>query len=133
GYPPINDRHGERIGIGRLKPNITDLVGQQLDARAIYRILSGVAHCDPTTTSQVGFAPLGTSDDGIGKKLAGIPEGQAMLRSHALRVYAHAVWPHIVQYGADRGAAARALDKAYGACGLPDADSTRFWRRPEWR
>ncbi len=134
GYPPINDRHGNRIGIGRPKPNITDLVTQQLGARKIYRILSGVAHCDPTTVSQLGFAPLEPSPSGgIVKRLAANPEAQGLLRAQALDVYAHAVWPQIVQYGADRAAAAVALDKGYDACGLANTESVRFWRRCERR
>lgn len=130
GYPPINDRHGDRISIGRQKPNITDLVGQQLDAKKIYRILSGVAHCDPTTVSQLGFATLEPSPSGgIVKRLAANAEAQRLLRAKGIDVYAHAVWLQIVQYGCDRAAAKSALEHAYTACDLADNDSVRFWRR----
>ena len=54
GYPPVNDKNGRRIGIGRYKPSITDLVDQQFDLKKMYRIFSGVAHCDIVTASQLG-------------------------------------------------------------------------------
>ena len=35
GYPPINDRNGRRISIGRQKPSITDMIDQQLDLQKV--------------------------------------------------------------------------------------------------
>jgi hypothetical protein len=54
-YPPVNDKNGRRISIGRYKPSITDLVDQEFDLKKVYRIFSGVAHCDIVTASQLGF------------------------------------------------------------------------------
>lgn len=132
GYQPINDKNGNRISIGRQKPKITDLVGQQLDAKSIYRILSGVAHCDQSTVRQLGFAPVGPSPSGgIVMESVVSHKVQQQLRSKAIDIYAHAVWPHIVQFGVDLVAAANVLENAYSACGFRDDESVRFWRRTQ--
>ena len=59
GYPPINDRNGRRISIGRQKPSITDMIDQQLDLGKIGQIFSGIARCDTVTVSQLQFEHSG--------------------------------------------------------------------------
>jgi hypothetical protein len=129
GYPPVNDRKGRRISIGRRKPSITDLVHQQLDLKKIYRISSGVAHCDIITASQLGFKMVEPSPSGgLVKRLAVNRDLQRLLLANAVATYARPVWLEIVQYGRDITVAAEALEEAYDARGLDDRSDVRFWR-----
>jgi hypothetical protein len=129
GYPPVNDKKGRRISIDHYKPSITDLVDQQFDLEKVYRIFSGVAHCDIVTASQLGFKMLEPSPSGgLVKRLAVNRDLQRLLLANAVAVYARPVWLEIVQYGRDITAAARALEEAYHACGLDDRSDIRFWR-----
>ena len=129
GYPPILDKIGRRLSIGRQKPSITNLIDQQFDLQKVYRILCGVAHCDTVTVSQLGFETVvGVETDGIVKRLAVDHAMQSMLLAMGVEVYARAVWLHMVQYGCNLTDAARLLDTAYGMLGLDDRDDVRFWR-----
>lgn len=129
GHPPISDTHGRRISIGRQKPSITDLIDQQFDLQKVYRIFSGVAHCDTVTVSQLGFETIDAAPSGgIVKRLAVDRDVQRMLLAKAVEIYACAVWLHIVQYGRDLTDAATILEVAYSRCGLDDRDDVRFWR-----
>lgn len=129
GYPPIGDKNGRRISIGRQKPSTTALIDQQFDLQKVYRIFSGVAHCDTVTVSQLGFeTPDAASSGGIVKTLAVDRDVQRILLAKAIEIYARAVWLHIVQYGCDLTDAATILEVAYSRFGLDDRDDVRFWR-----
>ena len=131
GYPPINDRNGNRIGIGRRKPGITDLIEKQFDLQNVYRIFSGVAHCDTVTVSQLGFETLGSSaSGGVVKRLDVNREIQRNLLAKGVELCSRALWLHMVQYGCDLTSAAPILEAAYTKCGLADRDDVRFWRNP---
>lgn len=128
GYPPISDKNGHRISIGHQKPSITDLIDQQFDLQNVYRIFSGVAHCDTVTVSQLGFETLDAAPaGGIVKRLTVDRDVQRMLLAKAVEIYARAVWLHMVQYGCDLTDAATILEVAYSRCGLDDRDDVRFW------
>jgi hypothetical protein len=129
GYQPVTDANGRRMSIGRQKPTITDLIDQQFDLQVVYRILSGVAHCDTVTVSQLGFGTVeDIQPDGVMKRLGVDHAVQSMLLAKGVEIYARAVWMHMVQYGCDLADAARLLEVAYNRCGLDDRDDVRFWR-----
>lgn len=129
GYSPLTDPKGRRIGIGQVKPSITDLVQQEFDFGNLYRVLSGVAHSDSAVVFQLGFMRTETlTPDGVVAQRAVPKEIQSVLLANAVAIHTRGAWLRVVQYGCDAAEAAVILEKRYDQFDLADTDPVRFWR-----
>ena len=68
GFDPVVDKHGRRIGIGEKLPYTTNLIQAVLGMGKNYRILSGMAHAQPSVLQELGFRK-----NKIGNRISLIP------------------------------------------------------------
>ena len=129
GFQRLRDHRGRINGIAVRKPSNTDLVTEVLCSANIYRILSGVAHSDTVTLSQLAFAPAGSADrHGLIKVATPARSVLKLLVPNVAAAYSRAVWEAILRYGADAADAAVVLEKRFDELDLRDDNRTRFWR-----
>lgn len=131
GFQRLRDKKNKqkRIGIGKIKPSITNLVHSQFDRENLYRILSGVAHSDYTTLLQLSFMKPNEDQSGVLTTQRGIPEGlQLMLLANAAAVYSRGAWLRTIQFGGDAAKVAVMLESRYNELSLADTNEVRFWR-----
>jgi hypothetical protein len=57
GYPKI-EKDGKRTGIAQIMPSITEIVQQELDQEAVYRLSSAMIHAHSWAVSQLSFKIL---------------------------------------------------------------------------
>jgi hypothetical protein len=55
GFSALRDRRGKRSGIGQPMPSMTELIAQNLDEEAAYRLLSAMAHGHHWALIRLGF------------------------------------------------------------------------------
>lgn len=55
GFSALRDRRGRRSGIGQPMPSTTELIAQNLDEEAAYRLLSAMAHAHHWALVKLGF------------------------------------------------------------------------------
>jgi hypothetical protein len=55
GFPKLVNRKGKRSGIGQLMPSVTELVNQELNEEAFYRLTSAMAHAHNWALLQLSF------------------------------------------------------------------------------
>ena len=55
GYPRVQNKNGDRIGIGQQMPAITEIIRDVLNEEAAYRLLSAMAHAHHWALQQLSF------------------------------------------------------------------------------
>ncbi len=129
GFELIRDRNNRRIGIGQKKPNITNLIEEQLGEEKLYRIFSGMAHSNYTTLMSLSFtrANLNREKGAVIREAVPI-DIQKQLVSHAATIYVKCLWLKIIQYGFDAAKASVLFEEIYDELNIPDKNENRFWR-----
>lgn len=129
GYALVRDRNNRRIGIGQKKPYITTLVESQFSGEKFYRMLSGMAHSNYTTLTELSFTKPNFSNKGGAVIQRAIPtELHMSLLSWAGVIYAKCLWLKTKQFGFDAAKMAILLEEFYDVLKLPDTNKERFWR-----
>jgi len=59
GFPRVEDKNGERIGIAQNMPSITEIIIKNLDEEAVYRLLSAMTHAHHWALQQLSFRGIG--------------------------------------------------------------------------
>ncbi|MBW8011594.1 MAG: hypothetical protein FVQ83_10200 [Chloroflexi bacterium] len=100
GYPLMQNDKGKRIGIAVPKPNMIDLMEKFLGAERLYRILSGIAHSDYETLSQISFVSVEEKQSGgVVKKRAIFNQIQKQLLDDVVITFSRAVWLVVRYFG----------------------------------
>ncbi len=124
---PCLDRNNHPIGIGKVMPSITDLVGLALDRDKDYRILSMMAHCQVSALQQLGFKVVTCSETGalhLDKQIQ--PEHVFYLCNLAFTSYTKQLWCLANLFGLNVLRLEEAIEDAADELKIDVAE--RFWR-----
>ena len=125
GFNRVVDKNDRRIGIGRVMPSTTDLVGDVCRQETLYRIFSAMAHSQSTAMVRLGFLPFDASLPTVLTKSMNSDVAAVLLTSGADSL-AHPVWAKARLFGLDCERLVKIFEARYGEMGL--AESKYFWR-----
>jgi hypothetical protein len=121
------DRRKRLSGINVLMPSATELVQQLSGSEIIYRILSGVAHHDPSTLARLVFgAKEGETAGGEVRRRAVPNDLLALLAANTGLAFGRATWAWVVYFGGSLADLSAHLE-AFGDQAKV-RDEYRFWR-----
>lgn len=124
GFETILDKNGRRIGIGTRYPNITSLIGQELEQEHTYRLLSAAAHSHMWALIRLTFIQAGEpgGKDGTAMQKGLEPEAWLYLCVNGIRAFAIVLCRRFRYLGWDAGALDGLLRELFGGIGLPVPD-----------
>ncbi|MCD4722201.1 MAG: DUF5677 domain-containing protein [Desulfobacula sp.] len=129
GYEILRNKKNRRIGIGQIKPSITDLVEKQFSNEILYRLLSGMAHSNYTTLTALSFTKANSTKKSGAVIQRSVPTDiQLSLLSQAGKIYAKCLWLKTIQFGFDAAEMAILLEEFYDVLEIENSNQDRFWR-----
>jgi hypothetical protein len=137
GFTSEKQQQDKRPGVGISMPSVTDLIKNELDEEATYRLLSAMAHGHHWALIQLGFQKIDEAPatalgmppgGGLGKPLekALRPEFVAFLCVTALINFTKPVWRLALLFDWDTQKLADILDSVFDAVNI--STGKRFWR-----
>ncbi len=135
GYPKF-EKEGKRIGIGQIMPSITEIVRQELDQEAVYRLSSAMIHAHGWAISQLSFKKLEEAtvvvNDENGNSFAVTalakhmdPTSVIYLSQNSVICFARSVWFQSLLFGWDLDILRNILNENFDAMSI--VESKRFW------
>jgi hypothetical protein len=122
GYPPILNKHRERIGIGEVMPSKTKCIEDTLGQETFYRIFSAMAHSQSSALIQLGFLAFDPDIPTLRKKAMN-SDAAAVLLLTAADSLTKPTWAKAQLFGLDLSRLKQIFASRYGEMGLNETRS----------
>jgi hypothetical protein len=135
GYPKF-EKEGKRTGIGQIMPGITEIVRQELDQEAVYRLSSAMIHVHSWAISQLSFkileeeSTIVNKENGSSFSITALekhmdPASVIYLSHNAVIGFTRPAWYLSLLFGWDLNTLQNILNESFDAMSI--AKSKRFW------
>jgi hypothetical protein len=137
GYPKI-EKDGKRTGIGQIMPSITEIVQQELDQEAAYRLSSAMIHVHSWAITQLSFKTLEEAtmivngEDGNSFSIKALekhmdPRSVIYLSQNAVVSFARPIWCQCILFGWNIDILRNIFNENSDAMNI--GENKRFWNQ----
>jgi hypothetical protein len=137
GYPRI-EKDGKRTGIGQVMPSITEIVQQELDQEAAYRLSSAMIHVHSWAITQLSFKTLEevtkvvNGEDGSSFLITALekhmdPRSVVYLSQNAVVSFTRPVWCQSILFGWNMDILRNIFNRNFDMMSI--GENKRFWNQ----
>jgi len=137
GYPKI-ENDVKRTGIGQIMPSITEIVKQELDQEAAYRLSSAMIHVHSWAITQLSFKTLEEAamvvngEDGNSFSITALekhmdPRSVIYLSQNAVIGFTRPIWCHCLLFGWNMDILRNIFNENFDAMNI--GENKRFWNQ----